>query len=98
MIFDRLRGGLSKPVFAKLRALAEADSGIDGLAEAQALLDAKNEEIARLKRELATRPAAATRSNLPIGLGGKRYVCSECAKLNLRGRCADHPTAKQKEL
>lgn len=96
-IFERLRGSISKPGFAKMRALAEPNSGTDGLAEAQALLDAKNDEIARLKRELAARPAQTTRSNLP-GLSTKHYVCSECANLNTRGRCVDHPRAKQKPL
>lgn len=96
--FEQLRGDLSKPVFAKMRALAVADSGVDGLAEAQALVDTKNEEIARLKRELAGRPQPeAPRSNLP-GLSTKRYVCGDCGHLNLRGRCADHPTAKQKPI
>lgn len=95
--FERLRGGLSKPVFAKLRALAEPSAEVDGLPQAQALVDAKNEEIARLKRELAARPAEAPRLNLP-GLSGKHFVCGECGNLNSRGRCVDHPRAQQKPL
>lgn len=95
--FERLRGGLTKPVYAKMRALAEPSAEVDGLPEAQALVDTKNEEIARLKRELAARPAEAPRSNLPLS-GGKRFVCGECGNLNTRGRCIAHPRAQQKPL
>lgn len=96
--FERLRGGLTRPVYAKLRALAEPNAEVDGLPEAQALVDAKNEEIARLKRELAARPAEAPRSNLPGLSRGNRFVCGECGNLNTHGRCIAHPRAQQKPL
>jgi hypothetical protein len=97
-IFERLRDGMTRPGFAKMRALAEISQTTDGLAEAQAVVDAKNEEIAQLKRELAKRPSQeVTRTNLP-GLTTKRYICSACSRLNVRGRCIDHPTATQKAL
>lgn len=98
---DGLRGRVTRAQFAKLRTLETGtEAGSADVAQAQALVDEKNEEIARLKRELAVRPVsetATTRSKLP-GLSPKKFVCSQCQKLNAQGRCIDHPGAKQKPL
>lgn len=67
------------------------------LQEAQRQIDSLSAENAHLKRELAMRGQIPARSTLP-GMGRPRYACSECGNLNVQGRCATHPAARQNVL